>query len=184
MAKVSAVNKNEKRKRMAINQEASRKALKDIANDETKSFEERFNAMVKLSEKPRNSSKVRYKNRCKYYGEGKNGIEDIMEELTEEMERRYKVLRKNKDKRYKSIFLIIEELASFNPKLDKEFYNNEDNEGHFKVKLINHGDKDFEVKIGDRIAQGIFMKFLTVDNEEKITNVRTGGLGSTDKGGN
>lgn len=64
----------------------------------------------------------RYKNRCKYYGEGKNGIEDIMEELTEEMERRYKVLRKNKDKRYKSIFLIIEELASFNPKSDKEFY--------------------------------------------------------------
>ncbi len=68
MAKVSAVNKNEKRKRMAINQEASRKALKDIANDETKSFEERFNAMVKLSEKPRNSSKVRYKNRCKLTG--------------------------------------------------------------------------------------------------------------------
>ncbi len=68
--------------------------------------------------------------------------------------------------------------------IDKDFYNNEDNEGHFKVKLINHGDKDFEVKIGDRIAQGIFMKYLTVDNEEKITNVRTGGLGSTDKGGN
>lgn len=63
-----------------------------------------------------------YKNKCKYYGEGKNGIEDIMEELTEEMEKRYKVLRRNKDKKYKSIFLIIEELASFNPKLDKEFY--------------------------------------------------------------
>ena len=44
--------------------------------------------------------------------------------------------------------------------------------------------RSFEVKIGDRIAQGIFMKYLTVDNEKKITNVRTGGLGSTDKGGN
>lgn len=63
-----------------------------------------------------------YKNKCKYYGEGKDGIEDIMEELIEEMNRRYKTLRRNKDRRYKDIFLIIEELASFNPKIDKEFY--------------------------------------------------------------
>ena len=67
--------------------------------------------------------------------------------------------------------------------IDSDFYNNEDNEGHFKVKLINHGDKDFEVKVGDRIAQGVFMKYLTVDDEEAITNVRTGGIGSTNKGG-
>ena len=67
--------------------------------------------------------------------------------------------------------------------IDSDFYNNEDNEGHFKVKLINHGDKDFEVKIGDRIAQGVFMKYLIVDDEEEITNVRTGGIGSTNKGG-
>ena len=40
-----------------------------------------------------------------------------------------------------------------------------------------------EVKIGDRIAQGVFMKYLTVDDEEAITNVRTGGIGSTNKGG-
>ena len=67
--------------------------------------------------------------------------------------------------------------------IDSDFYNNIDNEGHFKVKLINHGDKDFEVKVGDRIAQGVFMKYLTVDDEEAITNVRTGGIGSTNKGG-
>ena len=67
--------------------------------------------------------------------------------------------------------------------IDSDFYNNVDNEGHFKVKLINHGDKDFEVKVGDRIAQGVFMKYLTVDDEEAITNVRTGGIGSTNKGG-
>ena len=67
--------------------------------------------------------------------------------------------------------------------IDSDFYNNEDNEGHFKIKLINHGDKDFEVKIGDRIAQGVFMKYLTVDDENEITNVRTGGIGSTNKGG-
>ena len=67
--------------------------------------------------------------------------------------------------------------------IDSDFYNNEDNEGHFKIKLINHGDKDFEVKIGDRIAQGVFMKYLTVDDENEIINVRTGGIGSTNKGG-
>ena len=67
--------------------------------------------------------------------------------------------------------------------IDSDYYNNPDNEGHFKVKLINHGDKDFEVKIGDRIAQGVFMKYLTVDDEEEIINERTGGIGSTNKEG-
>ncbi len=65
--------------------------------------------------------------------------------------------------------------------IDADYYNNEDNEGHFKVKLINHGDKDFEVKVNDRIAQGVFMKYLTVDEEEKIDNKRKGGIGSTNK---
>ena len=65
--------------------------------------------------------------------------------------------------------------------IDADFYNNEDNEGHFSIKLINHGDKDFKVNIGDRIAQGVFMKFLTVDEEEKINNKRKGGIGSTSK---
>lgn len=65
--------------------------------------------------------------------------------------------------------------------IDADFYNNQDNEGHFKIKLINHGTKDFEVNIGDRIAQGVFMKFLTVDDEEEITNERKGGIGSTSR---
>ena len=67
--------------------------------------------------------------------------------------------------------------------IDSDFYNNKDNEGHFRVKLINHGDKDFEVKVGDRIAQGVFMKYLVVDEEEEIINEREGGLGSTNKEG-
>ena len=65
--------------------------------------------------------------------------------------------------------------------IDSDFYNNEDNEGHFSIKLINHGTKDYEVKVGDRIAQGIFMKYLTVDDEEIIEKKRKGGIGSTDK---
>ena len=65
--------------------------------------------------------------------------------------------------------------------IDSDYYNNTDNEGHFSIKLINLGDKDFEVNIGDKIAQGIFMKYLTVDDEDIIDNERNGGIGSTGK---
>ena len=44
-------------------------------------------------------------------------------------------------------------------------------------------DTAYEIKTGDKIAQGIFTKYLTVDDENEITNVRTGGIGSTNKGG-
>ena len=63
--------------------------------------------------------------------------------------------------------------------IDIDYYNNESNEGHIMIKLINHGDKDFEVHVGDRIAQCVFMKYLTVDDEEEIKNIRVGASGST-----
>lgn len=49
------------------------------------------------------------------------------------------------------------------------------------LRLQNHGTEDYVVKVGDRIAQGIFTTFLTVDNEEPVKGERTGGLGSTNK---
>ena len=64
---------------------------------------------------------------------------------------------------------------------ESDYYNNETNEGHAWIKLQNHGDKDYVVKKGDAICQGIFTKFLTVDDEEEITTERSGGLGSTGK---
>ena len=63
---------------------------------------------------------------------------------------------------------------------ESDYYNNPTNEGHAWLKLQNHGDKDYIVKKGDAICQGIFTKFLTVDNEEEILEERNGGLGSTD----
>ena len=65
--------------------------------------------------------------------------------------------------------------------IDKDYYNNTDNEGHMWIKLQNEGDKDYVVSKGDKICQGIFMPFLVVDNEEKIENIRTSGIGSTDR---
>ena len=68
MAKVSAIEKNNKRKKMSANQANARKELKKIAVDINIPFEERIEAMIKLSQKPRNSSKVRIKNRCALTG--------------------------------------------------------------------------------------------------------------------
>lgn len=64
--------------------------------------------------------------------------------------------------------------------IERDYYNNDSNEGHLFIKLQNEGNSDFVVKKGQGIAQGIFVNFLTVDNEEKIETVRTGGIGSTD----
>ena len=65
--------------------------------------------------------------------------------------------------------------------VDSDYYNNPDNEGHMFIKIQNEGDKDFVVKKGEAIGQGIFVRFLTVDNEEEILNERVGGIGSTNK---
>lgn len=63
--------------------------------------------------------------------------------------------------------------------IDSDYYNNPTNEGHMFIKLQNEGKEDYVIKIGDKICQGIFVKYLTVDNEEKIDNERISGLGST-----
>lgn len=63
--------------------------------------------------------------------------------------------------------------------IDCDYYNNESNEGHIFIALQNEGTKTYEVKVGDNIAQGIFLKYNVVDEEEAVTKTRSGGLGST-----
>ena len=65
--------------------------------------------------------------------------------------------------------------------IDADYYNNGENEGHIFVCLMNEGDKVLEIKKGDRIVQGIFMPFLITD-DDKTTDIRMGGIGSTNKG--
>ena len=64
MAKKSTVNRNEMVKRLVKQFAAKRDALKKVANDQNLPLEERFAARLKLAELPRNSSKVRIRNRC------------------------------------------------------------------------------------------------------------------------
>ena len=65
--------------------------------------------------------------------------------------------------------------------IDSDYYNNDENEGHMWISLQNHGDKDYVVKKGEAYSQGIFVKYLKVDDEEIIERKRSGGFGSTNK---
>ncbi|MDY0885834.1 30S ribosomal protein S14 [Dongia soli] len=68
MAKTSAIQNNKKRERMVKQYAARRARLKAIADNEALPMEERFAARLKLAELPRNSSKVRIRNRCELSG--------------------------------------------------------------------------------------------------------------------
>ena len=68
MAKKSSIEKNNRRKRMAKSAAGRRGRLKAIIMDKTVTMEERFAATLKLAELPRNSAKIRVRNRCEITG--------------------------------------------------------------------------------------------------------------------
>ena len=68
MAKTSTVERNIKRRRMVKSASSKRAKLKAIIMDKSTPDEERYAAVVKLSQVPRNSSKVRIRNRCELTG--------------------------------------------------------------------------------------------------------------------
>ena len=68
MAKLSAVNKNNRRIKLSNQLYKKRKNLKKIIMDKKLSLEERFKAQQKLSKLPRNSAKIRVVNRCQITG--------------------------------------------------------------------------------------------------------------------
>ena len=68
MAKMSAINKNNKRIKLSNKFHNKRLKLKKIIMDKKLSLEERFKAQQKLSKLPRNSAKVRVMNRCQITG--------------------------------------------------------------------------------------------------------------------
>ena len=47
--------------------------------------------------------------------------------------------------------------------IDADYYNNKSNEGHMWIKIQNEGDKDYVVKKGDGMCQGMFIKYLKTD---------------------
>jgi dUTP pyrophosphatase len=66
--------------------------------------------------------------------------------------------------------------------IDADYYNNPDNEGHFFIPILNYSDFPFEVKKGDRLAQGIFTTYCVTDSDHCEWGMpRQGGFGSTDE---
>lgn len=68
MAKKSAIEKNQKRQKLAAKYAQQRNELRNIANDQSRSIEERMEARQQLAELPLNSSPVRIRNRCEITG--------------------------------------------------------------------------------------------------------------------
>jgi len=71
MAKISQINRNQKREKMVAQYAARRAALKAKAKDKSVPPEEQFAARLKLAKLPRNGSKVRVKHRCDLSGRSK-----------------------------------------------------------------------------------------------------------------
>jgi small subunit ribosomal protein S14 len=68
MAKLSSVNKNERRKQLVKKYAGKYAKLKAIANDESVDETERLIARLKMAEIPRNGNPGRVRNRCELSG--------------------------------------------------------------------------------------------------------------------
>ena len=64
--------------------------------------------------------------------------------------------------------------------VDSDYYGNSDNDGEIAGLFYNMRDEDVVIKAGDKIMQGIFVKYA-ITEDDKAEGERTGGFGSTGK---
>lgn len=64
--------------------------------------------------------------------------------------------------------------------IDSDYYNNNENDGEIAFVFYNMLDHDVRLEAGEKLGQGIFVKFAKVDNDT-ATGERIGGFGSTGK---
>lgn len=62
--------------------------------------------------------------------------------------------------------------------IDKDYYGNPDNDGHFMFAFYNIKEEDIRIKKGEAIGQAVFQKYLVTDDDE-AQGERIGGFGST-----
>lgn len=62
--------------------------------------------------------------------------------------------------------------------VDADYYNNADNEGEIAGLFYNMLDEDVVLEAGDKMMQGIFVKYGTTD-DDNAEGERSGGFGST-----
>lgn len=63
--------------------------------------------------------------------------------------------------------------------IDSSYYGSEENDGNIIINVYNDSGTTVELKAGDRIAQGVFVDYKTIDNDEPTSKTRTGGIGSS-----
>ena len=63
--------------------------------------------------------------------------------------------------------------------VDASYYENESNDGNIGIALKNTTGQSVIFEAGERIAQGIFTKYLIIDEDEVMNEKRTGGIGSS-----
>lgn len=62
--------------------------------------------------------------------------------------------------------------------IDKDYFENEDNDGHIFFAFFNFSENDYVIKKHDKIGQGIFHKYL-LTSDDTAKGIRNGGFGST-----
>ena len=72
-------------------------------------------------------------------------------------------------------------LANGTGVIDSTYYNNPDNEGNIIGGLFNYGSETQVIQAGERVIQGVFIKYLTTDNDKPLNDTRLGGIGSSGK---
>ena len=65
--------------------------------------------------------------------------------------------------------------------IDSSYYGNESNDGTILIALYNYGSEPVKIEKGERIAQGIFSQYYITDNDKPLSDIRTGGVGSSGK---
>jgi len=65
--------------------------------------------------------------------------------------------------------------------IDADYYGNPDNDGEMAFAFMNIKTEPVTIAAGEKLGQGVFVKYGVVTDEGEITSERTGGFGSTGK---
>jgi dUTP pyrophosphatase len=73
------------------------------------------------------------------------------------------------------------QIANITGVIDMDYYSNDSNDGNIAISLYNRGEDEVVLRREDKVCQGVFQPFLVADNDEPVSTVRTGGIGSSGK---
>lgn len=70
-------------------------------------------------------------------------------------------------------------LANGTGVIDSTYYNNPDNDGNITIALTNLSNTIQNFNKGERIMQGVFVKYLITKDDKPLSKTRKGGIGSS-----